>query len=76
MPSAVDARPSRSLYLSVTHTRTEPLTKARTHIVVSEKAIVLPGNRQAREATEPFILTQRECSHFIFSNTVCVTTLA
>ena len=32
-PSALDARASRSLYLLVTHTRTEPLTKARVYHV-------------------------------------------
>ena len=31
-PSALDARASRSLYLSVTHTRSEPLTKAKSSV--------------------------------------------
>ena len=40
------------------------------------RLVVWIGNRQAREATEPFFIpTQRECSHFIFSNTVCITML-
>ena len=38
----------------------------------------LAGNRQVREATEPFFLFQHSVSaaNFIFSNTMCVTTLA
>ena len=34
------------------------------------------GNKEAREGTARFLFRNRsECSHFIFSNTVCVTTL-
>ena len=39
-------------------------------------SILLTGNKEAREGTARFLCRQNaECSHFIFSNTVCVTTL-
>ena len=38
--------------------------------------IVISGNKEAREGTARFLCRHSaECSHFIFSNTVCVTTL-
>ena len=39
-------------------------------------ALSTPGNKEAREGTARFLCRHSaECSHFIFSNTVCVTTL-
>ena len=37
---------------------------------------IVPGNKEPREGTARFLCRHSaECSHFIFSNTVCVTTL-
>ena len=52
-------------------------SRGSSHLIQSiPLTTVLSGNKEAREGTARFLCWHSaECSHFIFSNTVCVTTL-